>query len=367
MQYIKGLTDLGHDAYFVEDSGDDAWLCYDPEKNTQGSDPTYGLAFAKEVFEFGGLEDHWAFYNAHEATWCGPCADRIDRILLSADLLLNLAFANPLRPWQERIPHRALIDTDPAFTQIRHLSNKADRERAQAHSAFFSYGCNFGTEHCEIPDDGFPWQSTRPPVVTSAWSCANGSSQAPYTTVMRWESDPSLEYKGRRYGMKSVSFAPYLDLPRKVDSKFEIALGDSRAPGEVLRANGWTLQNPLQVTKSLQTYQRYIQGSKAEFAIAKEGYVVSRGGWFSERSANYLASGRPVITQETGFSDWLQTGRGVLPFRSKEGALAAVENINGRYEMHCRAAREVAAEHFNSHKVLASLVERAMGGNTREF
>ena len=132
------------------------------------------------------------------------------------------------------------------------------------------------------------------------------------------------------------------------------------APRDVLRSNGWTLCNPLEISRDPWTYQRYIQQSKGEFSVAKHGYVVSHSGWFSERSAVYLASGRPAVVQETGFSDWLPTGAGIIPFNTPEEALAGIEDINRRYEFHCRAARAVAEEYFDARKVLRRLVECAM-------
>jgi hypothetical protein len=159
--------------------------------------------------------------------------------------------------------------------------------------------------------------------------------------------------------MKADSFGPYLDLPARAGPVFELALGGS-SPQGLLRAKGWRLRDPLAVTRDPWTYQRYLAESKAEFSVAKDGYVASRSGWFSERSACYLAGGRPVLVQDTGFTDWLAAGAGVLAFRTPEEAAAGVEEIGRRYEFHCRAARDVAAEYFDARKVLAALVEAAL-------
>jgi hypothetical protein len=177
---------------------------------------------------------------------------------------------------------------------------------------------------------------------------------------MQWESYPSQEYGGVRYGMKSDSFGPYFDLPGKAGSIFELAMGSPSAPHDLLLRKGWTMRNPLEPTRDPWTYQHYIQQSRAEFSVAKHGYVVSHSGWFSERSAAYLASGRPVLTQETGFSDWLPTGVGIIPFNTFEEALAGIAAINSRYVFHCRSARAIAAEYFDARKVLPPLIEGAM-------
>jgi hypothetical protein len=183
-----------------------------------------------------------------------------------------------------------------------------------------------------------------------------------FTTVMQWDSYKVREHNGISYGMKSGSFEPYLELPRHTDAGLEIALGSETAPRNLLVENGWLLSDPLEVTRDLHSYQQYIQRSKAEFSIAKHGYVVSHSGWFSERSANYLASGRPVLVQETGFSDWMNTGAGVLVFNSPEDAIAGIEQIEQNYALHCEAAQAVAEAYFDSSTVLTVLLECALHG-----
>jgi hypothetical protein len=324
LQYVMGLARLGHDVYFVEDS-DEYPSCYDPIRNTMDTDPAYGLRFAKRTFDRVGLNDRWAYYDAHTSRWLGPCTDRILEVCATADFLLHMSGKNPLRPWLMKIPMRALVDTDPVFTQIRHLTDPAARTVALQHTSFLSFGENIGLDGCTIPRDGLPWQTTRQPVVLDAWPVTPGRSQGKFTTVMQWDSYPACEYDGLRYGMKSDSFGPYMELPERAGHVFELAVGSSTAPKELLRRKGWVVRNPLEPTQDPWTYQRYIQHSKAEFGVAKHGYVVSHSGWFSERSAAYLASGRPVLIQETGFSDWLQTDSGVIPFNSPEEAVDGIQ------------------------------------------
>jgi hypothetical protein len=259
-----------------------------------------------------------------------------------------------------RIPSRVLIDTDPVFMQLRHLHDPAARNQALAHTAFFSFGENIGTPGCSIPQDGLPWQPTRQPVVLDAWSMTPGSVQGKFTTVMQWDSYPAREHEGRRYGMKSDSFSPYIDIPQQTAAVFELALGSASAQQALLINKGWIVRDSREPTADPWIYQRYIQQSKAEFSVAKQGYVVSGSGWFSERSAAYLASGRPVVIQDTGFSKWLQTQAGVIPFNTPEEALAGINEINRRYEFHCQAAREIAAEYFAASKVLPHLLESAL-------
>ena len=359
LQYLMGLARLGHDVYFVEDS-DDYASCYDPIRDVNDTDPSYGLAFAARELGRIGLDGRWAYWDSHTSRWLGPAAGQILEVCASADLLLNLCGINPIRPWLAGIPVRVLVDEDPAFAQISYLTDAAARQRALQHTVFFTFGANVGKSGCSIPDDGLPWRATRQPVVLDALPVTVGRADGKFTTVMQWESYPAREYAGVRYGMKSDSFAPYPDLPARTRQVFELALHGAQAPRQDLRARRWLIRDSRQTTVDVPTYLRYIRESKAEFSVAKHGYVVSRSGWFSERSVTYLTSGRPVLIEETGFSDWLPTGAGVVPFSSPEEALASVDAINSHYEFHCRTARAIAEEYFGSSKVLPRFVEAAM-------
>lgn len=364
LHYLLGLVSLGHDVYFVEDSGDSPWCCYDPARGVTDADPTYGLEFATRTFDRAGLRDRWAYYDAHTDRWQGPCAANIREFCASADLVLNVGGANPLRPWLESIPARAYIDMDPAFTQIQHLIDPAARQLAIQHTCFFTFGENIPAGTSTAPSDGLAWQRTRHPIFLDAWPVTASRPNAKFTTVMLWDSYPALEYGGRRYGMKSESFGPYLDLPQQCGPALELAVSSPSAPLPLLAAKGWSLSRPLRVARDPWAYQRYIQRSKAEFTVAKHGYVVSHCGWFSERTAAYLASGRPVVTQETGFSNWLPTGHGVVAFTTPDEAVAAIEDVSARYEHHARAARALAEEYFDARKILSPLIESALAATT---
>lgn len=357
LQYVMGLARLGHDVYFIEDS-DDYPACYDTERNLTDCDPTYGLKFATRVFDRMGLGERWAYHDAHTSRWVGPCGERAVEICKDAELLLNLSGMNPQRPWLAQIPVRVLVDTDPVFTQIRNLVESWSRNRAVWHTDFFTFAENIGREDSNVPLDGFPWQPTRQPVVLDVWPVTPGRANGKFTTVMQWKSYAGAEYNGRRYGMKSESFGPYEDLPTRVGPIIELA--QTGAPEARLRQLGWQLRDALELTRDPWEYQDYIQKSRAEFGVAKHGYVASRSGWFSERSAGYLASGRPVLAQNTGFDTWLPTGEGVVAFQTPEGAAAGIDDINHRYDSHCTAARELVGEYFEASKVLNSLIERSL-------
>ena len=210
-----------------------------------------------------------------------------------------------------------------------------------------------------IPDDGFEWLPTRQPVVLNLWqhnTMVNGTAK--WTTVMQWDSYKVREFEGRKFGMKSFSFDTYVHLPKRINEKIELALGSTTAPREKLMAEGWQITDPLPVSLTPQTYQAYILQSKGEWSVAKHGYVYSNSGWFSERSCAYLASGKPVIIQETGFSKFLPTGNGLFSFTTVEEAIDALQMVNKNYKQHCKEARNMAEEYFDSKKVLSSLMER---------
>jgi hypothetical protein len=359
LHYAAGLAALGHDVYFLEDS-DDYPSCYDPSRNVLDADPSYGLRFAADAFGGLGLGDRWGYFDAHTGRWLGPLADRARALAATADVLLNVSGVNPLRPWLLEVPARVLIDTDPAFTQVRHLTDPAARAAARAHTAFFTFGENFGAPGCAVPDDGLPWRPTRQPVALGCWPVTAGPEDGPFTTVMQWDSYPAREYGGRRLGMKSESFGPYLGLPARAGATLELAVGGPAAPRDLLCANGWRVRDPLGVTRDPWVYQDYLRSSKSEFAVAKHGYAATRSGWFSERTAAYLACGRPAVVQETGFSDWLRPAGGVLAFASPDGAAAGVADVCSRYAFHCREARAVAEACFDARQVLPRLLEQAL-------
>ena len=361
LNYVHGLAALGHDVYYIEDS-DDTPMCYGPGISGPTIDATYGLRFAANAFARLGLGDRWAYYDAHTNEWKGARARDARDLCKSADLMLHVSAFNPLRDWLERIPVRAVIDTDPGFTQIRNLTDPRSHERCEAHTAFFSFGENFGKLSCAIPTDGFSWRATRQPISLDAWPYTRGPRDGRYTTVMQWQSwHAPWEYKGLKLATKAESFRQFMDLPGQLGSIFEIAVRSRwTSPDAMLRQAGWGIADIDSVSRDPWTYQAFIQRSKAEFGIAKAGYVETRSGWFSERSAAYLASGRPVLHQDTGFPDWLPCGNGAFAFQSPEDVIDAVSRIDADYDAQCRGARKLAEEFFSAACVLPPLIEAAM-------
>jgi hypothetical protein len=356
LQYVLGLARLGHDVWFVEDS-DDHPGCYHPATGEIDEDPTDGLAFADDAFRRLGLGDRWAYRDAHAGRWRGPAGERMPQVLTSADVLLNVSGANPIRDVLAEVPHRVLIDTDPGFTQAHHVTDPLRRDRAAAHTAFATFGERIAHGGARVPDDGLVWQPTRQPIVTDAWPTGPPPEGAPLTTVMQWDSYESVEHDGLVYGMKSASFDAIADLPARADATLEVALGAPAPVRARLEGLGWRVTSSLEVTRDPWRYQAYLASSRAELSVAKHGYVAGNTGWFSERSAAYLACGRPVVVQDTGLSGLLPTGEGLLTFTDADEALAGVEVVLSDPRRHEAAARELAAAHFDAARVLDDLLE----------
>jgi len=359
LQYLLGLRRLGHDVYFMEESGDYV-SCYDPRDDRMVRDPRFGMAFAERELGRIGYGERWAYRDAHSARWLGPCGGRVRQICRDADLVLNLCGVNRLIGPLQDVPIRVFVDEDPGFTQIKHLTRRAARRAAEQHNAFFTFGENIGEADCRIPDDGLPWRPTRPPVALEAWPVQPPAPQGRVTTVRKWTSYHEQQYGDLRLGMKRESFKPYLDLPSRVAATMELTAACLTPEARRrLRRHGWSLRNPFEVSESPATFQRYIESSRGEFSVAKHGYVVTRSGWFSERSALYLASGRPIVVQDTGLSRRLPTGAGVWAFNHRDDAVGAIEAILSDEPKQCRAAREFAEAYLDSDKVLSKLLQEA--------
>jgi hypothetical protein len=352
LQYLIGLRRLGHRVVYFEHYG---WpdSCFDPERGVMSSDPSYGVRYLESVaavHDFGP----WC-YLAQDGTAHGMTRAALARECKDADLYLNLSNINWI-PEVEQCKRLALVDTDPVFTQIGAHGLGGPFSR---YHALFTYGENVGQPGCDMPTAGFRWIPTRQPVVLDLWT-SNGEPSRGFTTVLNWSPLGDCIHEGRIYGQKEREFPPYVDLPKSVAAPMELAV---RVPEEVepeIRAGGWSLVEPQAVTKDPWTYQAYLRSSRGEFSVAKHGFVVTSCGWFSERSAAYLASGRPVVIQDTGFSRWLDTGTGVVAFRSFEEARDGLADVLARYHVHRRAARERAVEYFDARKVLTRLIEDAV-------
>jgi hypothetical protein len=252
----------------------------------------------------------------------------------------------------ESIPIRVYLDLDPVFNQLWYLQGVDVGLDGHTH---------YATVGARVPSCGLEWIPTLPPVVLEWWPPAGSIERDALTTVGNWRSYGPIEHDGIRYGQKAHSLRRFLDLPETSGERFELALdidpGETRDL-EALAQHGWHVVDPRAVAGTPSTYSDFVRSSRGELGIAKEGYVVSRSGWFSDRSACYLASGRPVLAQDTGFDDRLPTGAGLFAFHTTDDAVASIEELRRDYRRHASAARAIAEEHFDSDRVLTRLLER---------
>jgi hypothetical protein len=372
LQYPLGLSRLGHDVYYLEDSGEWPYTLDGPGPDGEHSahDPSAHVAHLAEVMERIGLGDRWAYRFPIRPRWYGMPHRRRREVLASADLLLNVS-GTLRRPEEYRqVPRLAYVDSDPVFTQVRLALPRGQRKfrrRLAAHDVHFSFGERLGGD---VPETPFEWRPTRQPVVLSEWRPRSPRRDV-FTTVMSWASYRPLRFRGRSFAQKDVELRRFAALPRRArPGSLEVALGstphaewetggDRTPPQELLARMGWRVVDAAQVSADVDGYRAYVESSKGEWSVAKNGYVVGRPGWFSCRSACYLAAGRPVVVQDTGFREVLPTGEGIVAFADEDEAAAALEDVEARYAVHARAARELAAAYFDSRTVLARLVEEA--------
>ena len=358
IQYVAGLARLGHDVYYIEDTGQ--WP-YNPDESGIGKDCTYNVEYLARVMSRFGLEERWAYRFPWESKWFGLSDERREEVVTSSDLLINVS-GTLERPQDYRSARRmAYIDSDPVFTQVKLARGQRDlRAMIDVHDVHFSFGERIGAFE---PETGHAWQPTRQPILLDQWT-NNVHPRDAFTTVMNWTSYNEVTHDGTTYTQKDVEFRRFIDLPAAVTpTQLEVAMAAGRtrhAPHDLLKHHGWKIVDPAQVCATLDDYRAYLQGSRAEWSVAKGGYVSGQAAWFSCRSACYLAAGRPVVVQDTGFGAVLPVGLGIVPFATRDEAIAGIRAVDEHYAAHADAAREIAEQYFDSTRVLGALVEQAM-------
>lgn len=347
LQWLLGFQRLGHDVYFVEKSG---WpnSCYDPSRDVMSDNCSYGLAAVSGLLTRFGLKGRWCFVDAAK-NYYGLSRNRVEEIFKSADLFVDMGTHGTWLGEAEHTGLRVLVDGDPGYTQMKALTEEED---LGDYDEYYSVGRNVGTDLSTVPTLGKQWRPMFDPVVVGLFPCQRINPDAPFSTVMAWQSYKAIEFNGTTYGLKDVEFAKFMDLPSRTSVPLEIAVGGDNVPTELLEGAGWRLANPLEVTESFDTFREFIAASMGEFSVNKNFYVATNSGFFSERSAAYLASGRPVVMQDTGFSAHLPCGQGLFAVRTVDEAAAAINEIHSDYERHSKWARDVAIEYLDTPKVL---------------
>ncbi len=360
LHYLLGLQELGYDVWYVEDSG--RWV-YDPTLNDLSPDASGNVGLVAPVLAAHGLGDRWVFRGDYEGGSCyGRNEQELAELYRTADAFLNVTGAQELREEHLAVPRRIYVESDPFPVQVRAAAGDEGTRRVLAqHDTHFTFGESVGTPSCPLPTAGVTWLPTRQPVVPRLWRDDTVRPRDVFTTITTWHNKgKDVDWDGETYfWTKDREFRSVLDLPRQRPGAFELAVSADPGTEQLLDEHGWQRTSSLEVSRDVAGYRAYVLGSRGEFTVARDQYVRPRTGWFSDRSACYLAAGRPVITQETGFSEHLPTGAGLFAWNDLNDVLAAVDAIAGDHAGHCRAARELADEHFAATKVLGSLMGRA--------
>jgi hypothetical protein len=386
LAYPAALRQMGHDVFYFEDSGE--WP-YNLDGGPSGDDwvardPSVNVRHLANVMERFGLGDRWAYRFPIDDRWFGMSDDRRRAAISSADLLINVSGTLEHPDHYRGSARFAYIDSDPVFTQIKWIldgEGGAFRQRVDAHDVHFSFGERFSDR---VPRTPHAWLPTRQPLLLDEWRTTLPYRDV-FTTVMSWTSYKPIRFGARTYAQKDVEFRQFMPLPQLVPgTSLEVALHATEhvtwetraedetqtpAPGEGkvrrlsarehMAAAGWHVVDPHVLCGELDNYRAYIQQSKGEWSVSKNGYVAGSPGWFSCRSACYLAAGRPVIVQDTGLREIFPTQQGVVLFDTLESAVDAIADVQGRYTAHARAAREIACAYFDHVSVLNALISAA--------
>jgi hypothetical protein len=364
VHYVVGLQQLGHDVFYIEDS---ARLPYNPETFEVNDEFDFAAKVLDRLAGEFDFKNRWAFcarYLKNNPT-AGLPLKIIRRLYRDADAILNICGTQEFNEDLLKSDRIIYVESDPGVEQIKiDQGVKPTIDYLSRHHALFTFGENVGTKKFPVPGHGFKWHATRQPIVTDLWKTNRRPKRAAvFTSIANWSTSglKDITWRGRKYlWSKSREFLRFVAAPKRAGETFELAtnIQDARAR-EKFERNGWRLVSPLQMSIDYWHYRDYIQQSKGEFTAAKDQYVRLNTGWFSDRSACYLAAGRPVITQETGFTKNYGGEAGLLAFRSLGEIADAVKKINADYPKQSGAARQIAREIFEAEKVLKSLLDRA--------
>lgn len=354
LQYLLGFKQLGHDVFFVEP-------ITRSKLQPAGANLTGSSAarWFRRIVRAFGLSDSAALLVEGTNETVGLSRAALQRIASRTDVLFNISGMLTDASLLEPVRTRVYLDLDPGFNQAWQCGGEVDM-RFDAHTHFATVGLAVGQPDCRVPTCGRRWLTTCPPVVLREWPFARTDTSRAFTTVANWRSYGSVSYDGLFLGQKAHALRPLIDLPRKTRRRFELALAIHPDEPDLtaLRRHGWQLVDPRQAAGTPARYRRFVGGSHAELGIAKSGYVAARSGWFSDRSACYLATGRPVLAHDTGFGAALPTGEGLLTFNTDADVISGVETIDGDYPRQRQAARAIAERYFDSDRVLPYLLDR---------
>lgn len=358
LNWTLGLKQLGFQVYFVEQIG--RTTCVDDHGVIAPFAECQNLAYFRQIVNQFGLSDSAALiYEEGEQIDGLTYAELLD-LAEAADLLINISGHLTLEPLLRRLRCKVYIDLDPGFTQFWHAAGNHGA-RLAGHDLYFTVGENVGLPSCLIPSNGIAWRPIRQPVVLEQWPVSLVGDPDRFTTIATWRGPYGpVHFRDKCFGLKVHEWRKFIELPEYTTATFEIALDIHPAEErdiQLLRRHGWQLVNPHSVAADPNAFRRYVQCSGAEFSVVQGIYSETNSGWFSDRTVRYLASGKPALVQDTGFSQNYPVGEGLLAFRTLGEAAAGVEQIMSNYPNHSRAARSLAESCFAADKVLGQLVE----------
>lgn len=364
VHYIVGLQRLGHEVYYIEDS---ARIPYNPVTFDSSEDYSYAVEILNKLADQFGFQGRWAycarFLPGHDCV--GMSKQQIVQLYKEADAILNVCGSQEFNEDLLQSDRILYVESDPGVEQIKvDKGIQSTIDYLNQHRALFTFGENVGAEDFPVPSHGMKWLPTRQPIVTDLWKTATPPpAGAVFTSVANWNTSgrKDIEWRGDKYlWSKSLEFLKFIEAPKASGEEFELATDiPQQATVALFHENRWRLTSPHGMSVDYNLYRDYLQNSKGEYTAAKDQYVRLNTGWFSDRTACYLAAGRPTITQQTGFTKFYGGDKGLIAFESLEQIVEGVKAINADYAAHSKAAYEVAAEYFEATKVLASLLDRA--------
>jgi hypothetical protein len=363
LMYLIGLRSLGHDIIYIEDTCE---CNYDPEQNSDAIDPSYALRHINESLSPHGFAHSWCYID-HSGKHHGISEARLVEHCREADIFIVLSGGCWI--WRDHyaaIPKRVFIDSDPAFTQMALNNAEGNMSSNQSskwyvdffanYTDLFTFGANIGKSACPVPVGDRTWKHTWQPVCTRSWQPNPNSipSRKVWTTVMTWKIKSFKEVGGNK-DHEFLKILPLADALSTLGIDIELAIN---GPMDLLRTHGWRCLDAMSISSTLWSYHAYISSSRGEFSVAKKTYVETRSGWFSDRTICYLASGKPAVVQDTGFTNLLPTGKGLYAWKTMEDALEFIAEIEGNYAHHSTWARELACEHFEASRVLGAMLDK---------
>lgn len=350
LQWLVGLDELGHDVYFVERASYPG-SCFDPERREMTDDPGYGVRTLDSLLTSFDLGGRWCFVDS-AGRYYGLSQVQIEGLFETADLFIDMGTHGGWAKEAERASRRVLIDGEPGATQMKMAQQRADGEVLPEYDVYFSEGQSIGTPLSTAPTAGYEWKHVFCPVSCERVAQVAPPRDAAFTTVMSWSAHEPVTWDGVVYGQKDVEFEKFMSLPSLTRQPVELSVAGHAVPRERLVRAGFRLRDAHAVSRTYETFWDYVRGSLGEFSVAKNVFVATSTGWFADRAAAYLAAGRPVVMQETGFSAHLPCGEGLFAVRTAEEAAGALDEIVGDYARHSRAARGIALEYLDTGPVI---------------